>query len=506
MLDTPLTQRRAGIVLHPTSLPGPHGSGDFGPDAFQFVDWLHASGQTLWQTLPLGPVGPGYSPYMGSSAFAGNPMLVAFEPLLAQGWLDASDLTADFDTLHVDYPRVEPWRMQKLREAFAGFVRQARLVDQQALQDWVQSQHAWLDDYTLFMALDQVHDSALWTQWPQALAQRDPDALAAARQHHADEQSFWRFVQWQFDVQWQAIKTYAHAKGVLLMGDLPIFVAHHSADCWARPDLYVLDAKGQPSVVAGVPPDFFSATGQRWGNPLYDWAAMKKDGYQWWIERVRRQLALADLIRIDHFRGFVDYWEIPADEPTAVRGRWQPGPGYDLFAALASALGDLPIIAEDLGIITEEVSTLRERTGFPGMRVMQFAFSEDDSHFFLPHNYEVNTVVYTGTHDNDTVQGWWATCSTRERDFAARYLATDGTDVHWAMLRAALMSVARLSLCQFQDVLGLDGTHRMNTPGTMGCWSWRFSWDWVEPQVSSKLAKLTAASGRCVLEEVPAPA
>ncbi len=499
MVDSPLMQRRSGVLLHPTSLPGPHGSGDFGPNAFYFVDWLRTAGQTLWQTLPLGPVGPGYSPYMGSSAFAGNPMLVAFEPMLAQGWLKPADLQVDFDGLRVDFPRVMPWRMQKLREAFDGFVQQARVSDQSALMEWAQSQQAWLDDYTLFMALDQTYSPALWTEWPLPLARRDPAALAAAREQYAEEVAFWRFVQWQFDVQWQAVKTYAHTNGILLVGDLPIFIAHHSADCWARPDLYLLDAQGHPNVVAGVPPDFFSATGQRWGNPLYDWSAMRQDGYQWWIARVRRQLALADLIRIDHFRGFVDYWEIPADEPTAVCGRWQPGPGNELFDVLARELGDLPIIAEDLGVITPEVTALRIHTGFPGMRVLQFAFSEDESHGFLPHNHEPNTVVYTGTHDNDTVQGWWANSSPHERAFASQYLGTDGTDVHWAMLRAALMSVARLSLCQFQDVLGLDGRHRMNTPGTMGCWSWRFSWDWVDPQVAGKLAALTAESGRAAV-------
>jgi 4-alpha-glucanotransferase len=317
-----------------------------------------------------------------------------------------------------------------------------------------------------------------------------------ARDEHAQEIAFWRFVQWQFEGQWQALKNYAHSKGVRLVGDLPIFVAHHGSDCWARPDLYELDASGNPRVVAGVPPDFFSDVGQRWGNPLYNWAAMADDGYRWWIERVRRQLHLADVIRIDHFRGFVDYWEIPADEPTAVRGTWRLGPADALFEALRQDLGDLPIIAEDLGLITQEVHALRERTGFPGMRIMQFAFSGDANHVFLPHNYVPNTVVYTGTHDNDTVPGWWLSCSAHERAFAAHYLHSNGTEVHWDMLRSAWMSVARLALCQFQDVLGLDSTHRLNTPGSMGCWTWRFTWDCVKPEVARRLADLTAASGR----------
>ena len=492
-----LLQRRAGVVLHPTSLPGPHGSGDFGPNAFKFVDWLHSAGQTLWQTLPLGPVGSGYSPYMGSSAFAGNPCLVAFEPMVKQGWIEAGSLRAEFNPLQVNYPEVVPWRMNKLREAFAGFIKRSQPAQQHALYDWAQSQQAWLDDYTLFMALDKQYAPAIWPEWPTELARREPMAMVRARLEHASEIDFWCFVQWQFDMQWQAIKTYAHQKKVLLVGDLPIFVAHHSADCWARPDLYVLDETGLPTVVAGVPPDFFSATGQRWGNPLYDWATMKQDGYQWWIERVRRQLMLADIIRIDHFRGFVDYWEIPANEPTAACGSWQPGPGDELFAALVQVLGDLPIIAEDLGIITPEVTALRERIGFPGMKVLQFAFSGDESHVFLPENYESNTVVYTGTHDNDTVNGWWATCSAHERAFAKHYLKTDGTDMHWAMLRAGAMSVACISLCQLQDILGLDGTHRMNVPGTTeGCWIWRFVWDWIDPLATKQMARITVESGR----------
>ncbi|MDD2924690.1 4-alpha-glucanotransferase [Rhodoferax sp.] len=505
MTEAMLPQRRAGVVLHPTSLPGPHGCGDLGPGAYHFVDWLQVAGQTLWQTLPLGPVGLGYSPYMGSSVLAGNPMLVALEPLAARGWISATSLQADFDALRVDFTRVEPWRMARLREAFAGFVAQNQLGDQQALSDWALSQRSWLEDYALFMALDQLHAPALWTQWPSALARREPAALDEARRDMADELAFWQFVQWQFDTQWHALKAYAHTKEVLLVGDLPIFGAHHSADCWARPDLYQLDDDGMPTVVAGVPPDFFSVTGQRWGNPLYDWAAMQADGFAWWIGRIRRQLELADVIRIDHFRGFVDYWEIPADEPTAVNGSWRAGPGEALFAALTQALGDLPIIAEDLGIITPEVVALRERLGFPGMRVLQFAFAGDASHPFLPHNYESNTVVYTGTHDNDTLRGWWAGCTPHERAFAQHYLGISDTEVSWAMLRAALMSVARLSLCQFQDVLELDGSHRMNTPGTMGCWSWRFSWDWVQPHMATTLALFTAASGRTKFHRLQLP-
>lgn len=500
-----LRQRRAGVVLHPTSLPGPHGSGDLGPNAYYFVDWLHTAGQTLWQTLPLGPIGPGNSPYMSQSAMAGNPLLVALEPLVEQGWLDAAELRQDFDPLRVDYARVVPWRMQQLRRAFDGFLQATAGRPHPALQAWREAQAWWLQDYVLFMALDQAHGSGDWTHWPPALARREPAALQSALAAHGVELEFWSFVQWQFDLQWQALKDYAHSKQVLLVGDLPIFVAHHSADCWANAHLFELDAQGQPRVVAGVPPDFFSQAGQLWGNPLYNWPAMRKDNYRWWVARLRRQYALSDIVRIDHFRGFVDYWEIDAGAPSALQGRWQSGPGQALFDALKKALGELPIIAEDLGIITDEVHALRDYTGFPGMRVLQFAFGGDASHPYLPHNFEANTVVYTGTHDNDTARGWWASCSARERAFARQYLACDDANMPGALLRAALLSVAAWSMCPFQDVLGLDGSHRMNTPGALGCWSWRFSWDWVGPEAALQLSQLSALGGRCDLRALQLP-
>ena len=491
-----LTHRSAGVVLHPTSLPGPHGSGDLGPDAYYFVDWLHTAGQTLWQTLPLGPIGLANSPYMGRSAMAGNPFLVAFEPLVERGWLDRAALQNSFIAEHVRFEEVLPWRMARLREAFAGFGKSADAPTLAAFAAWQDDNADWLDDYALFMALDAAFGTDLWTEWPAPLARRAPKAMAAARSTHAHEIAYWAFVQWQFDQQLQALKSYANAKGVYLVGDLPIFIAHHSCDCWARPDLYLLDADGQPTVVAGVPPDYFALEGQRWGNPLYDWKAMAKDGYQWWIERIRRQLHLADAIRIDHFRGFSAYWEIPVTEPTAIHGRWVPGPGYALFAAVERALGKLPIIAEDLGLITPEVEALRRATGFPGMRVLQFAFSQGSDNIHLPHNFDANTVVYCGTHDNDMAVGWWVCCSTHERAFASDYLGTQGNEVNWAMIRACSFSVANHALCQFQDVLGLDGYHRMNTPGLMGAWTWRFRWDWVRPEHAERLGRITAAGGR----------
>ena len=505
-----LDRRRSGVLLHPTSLPGPHGIGDLGPGAYHFVDWLAAAGQSAWQVLPLTPIGPGNSPYASASAFAGSPLMVALEPLVDRGWLApiGADEVAAFDARRVDFDRVLPWRMAKLNLAATGFFAHGSNADRSAFAAFSMREAAWLDDFALFMALDEAQrrggDAKAWPQWDAALARREAPALADARRQYDAAVAFWKFVQWCFDTQWRALKAYANAKGVVLIGDLPIFVAHHSADCWARPDLYFLDADFAPTVVAGVPPDYFSATGQRWGNPLYDWRAMKRDGYAWWIARVRRQLELADWVRIDHFRGFAGYWEIPAACATAIEGRWVAGPGAALFEALKGAMGELPVIAEDLGVITADVLELRERFAFPGMRVLQFAFSEDATHYFLPHNYEPNCCVYTGTHDNDTAAGWWAHATERERAFARRYLDAD-TDMHWAMIRAAVGSVAQLAMLQMQDALGLDSSHRMNSPGLINCWTWRFTWDMVEPESAPRLAQLSAAYGRAPIALLDLP-
>lgn len=503
--------RLSGILLHPTSLPGPNGAGDFGPSAYHFVDWLHAAGQTVWQVLPLNPVGPGNSPYASASSFAGSPLMVALEPLVQKGWLAPVTALeqASFHSHHVDFATVTPFRVRKLQAAAEGFFARGSIEDQQSFVRYCKDEAYWLDDYALFMALDaddQRHGGGEgWPSWAPELAARKPAALAAARNKHADAIRFWQFVQWCFSTQWAALKAYANGKGIRIVGDLPIFVAHHSADCWARPDLYLLDAAYQPRVVAGVPPDFFSATGQRWGNPLYDWAAMSKEGFAWWIARVKRQLELADIVRIDHFRGFAAYWEIPASCPTAIDGKWVPAPGEAVFKAIRNALGDLPIIAEDLGVITPDVEALRDQFDFPGMRILQFGFGGDAHHAFLPHNYVRNCVVYTGTHDNDTLLGWWSSCSDRERAYARNYLASGDHDIHWALIRAASASVARLACFQMQDVLGLDGKHRMNTPSAMDCWTWRFSWDQVGPEPAKRLAAISAAYGRAPLDVLHLP-
>lgn len=497
MID--LHQRSAGVLLHLTSLPGPHGIGDFGPDAYRFVDWLVASGQGVWQWLPINPIGPGDSPYQSVSAFAGSPLMVALEPLVEAGWLSPPVLPeGGFQVDAVDYSRVVPWRLAQLRSAASGFDTRAGAADKARFARWCEEQSSWLDDYTLFMALEAAHQGKAWWFWAAELRDRDPKALAAARIEHAAEIRFWQFVQWCFDTQTLALKAYANQRGVALMGDLPIFIAHHSSDCWARPDLYFLDEDFQPTVVAGCPPDAMAPTGQRWGNPLYRWDRMAAENYAWWTARLRRALHQADVFRIDHFRGFAGYYEIPASCPTAEDGHWVPGPGKALFDAIGAELGELPIVAEDLGLITPDVVELRDGCGFPGMKILQFGFGSDANDEFLPHNWGRHFVAYTGTHDNDTVRGWWNHAPERERAYAGSYLAAGDQDVHWAMIRSCCNSVANIAVCQFQDVLGLDSAHRMNIPGTLGAhnWSWRFRWDMVGTEPSRVLGLITAASGR----------
>lgn len=486
MTPPPRFPRSSGVLLHLTSLPSPHGSGDLGPAAYHFIDWLHAAGQSVWQFLPLGGIGLGGSPYMSSSAFAGNVLLIDLSELHRRGWLEADDLVAQdgLSDERVQFDRVIPYRMERLRRAAARFETTATPQERADLAAFQAAQAVWLDDYALFMALSEHYGERLWNTWDAALAQRQPEALQQARAQHAERVAFWTFAQWCFFRQWAALRAYAHDKGVRLMGDMPIFISLNSADVWARPDLFQLDANGHPTVVAGVPPDYFSATGQRWGNPHYRWAAHEAEGFAWWIARLRATFELVDWVRVDHFRGFESCWEIPADEPTAIGGRWVQAPGVALFEAVSKALGPLPIIAEDLGVITPEVTALRQRFGFPGMRILHFAWGQNDGgdNAYLPHNYTHDTVVYPGTHDNDTSEGWWATAPEAVRHHLREYLACDGGDIAWTLIRAASASVADIALFALQDVLRLDGTQRMNTPGTaQGNWTWRFTWDQVQP-------------------------
>ncbi|MFZ4285739.1 4-alpha-glucanotransferase [Variovorax sp. HJSM1_2] len=495
--------RASGILLHPTSLPGPHGSGDFGPDAYHFVDWLAAARQTYWQILPLGDIGPGNSPYMSSSAFAGNVLLIDLADLQQQGWLPAGELRADppFGDDRVDFARMVPWRTQQLSNAARRFSARATPEQLADYQRFCTTHAAWLDDYALFMALAESHAWAEWNTWPDGLAQRLPAALAAAREKHAERIAFWKFCQWRFFDHWARLKAYANTRGIRIIGDAPIFIAYQSAEVWARQELFELDTHGRARVVAGVPPDYFSATGQRWGNPLYRWSAHADEGFAWWITRIRHTFGLVDLVRIDHFRGFADYWEVPASEPTAIHGRWLPAPGAALFEAVHAALGPLAIIAEDLGIITPAVDALRRQFNFPGMRILHFAFGGNADNAYLPHNYDRNTVAYTGTHDNNTTQGWWHEASAEERSHVAAYLGRAPEsldhDIHWALIRSAMASVADTAIVPLQDVLGLGAADRMNLPGKgEGYWEWRFNWAQFQPWHASTLAHIGQVFGR----------
>lgn len=494
-----LTKRASGILLHPTSLPGKFGAGDLGPDAYRFVDWLKSAGQTYWQILPLGETGPGNSPYMSSSAFAGNILLIDIAELAHQGWLDRDDLIPhpDFRADRTNYGLLRSFRMERLRRAAKRFFAFGNETVHKAYDEFCRAESEWLEDYALFMTIAQQQSWREWSYWPAGLAYRYPQALRGIEQDCADEVGFWKFCQWCFARQWLALKSYANAHGVRIIGDVPIFVAYQSADVWAHQDLFELDENGRPSVVAGVPPDYFSETGQLWGNPLYRWELHEKTGYAWWVARMRHALKFADLVRIDHFRGFAACWEIPANAPNAIAGKWVPGPGNKLFKALEKAFPHLPIIAEDLGMITQDVIELRDQFKLPGMRILQFAFAEDEGHHFLPHNYVPNAVAYTGTHDNDTALGWWSSVSDREKNFAQQYLKSDGQAIHWDMMRALSNSAANTVVFPMQDVLGLPGEYRMNFPGQpSGNWEWRFSWNQIRPEHTQALAQMAAEHNR----------
>jgi 4-alpha-glucanotransferase len=502
-----LTERGSGILLHPTSLPGPSGSGDFGPDAYRFVDWLVSAGQTYWQMLPLGEVGPGNSPYMSSSAFAGNILFIDLAELAGHGWLSETDLTThpEFAVDRVDYALMQPFRVERLRSAAHNFFASPSSDLHDEYSAFCISASEWLDDYALFMTISERENWREWDLWPEELVRREPDALAEVTRSCADEIGFWKFCQWCFARQWAKLKAYANRHGVHIIGDVPIFVAYQSADVWSHQGLFELDEKGRPSVVAGVPPDYFSATGQLWGNPLYRWNEHQKTGYAWWISRLRHAFELADLVRIDHFRGFAGYWEIPADAPNAITGKWVTGPGEKLFEAFAQAFPQMPIIAEDLGVITPDVIELRDRFNLPGMRVLQFAFDDGDGNHFLPHNYLPNTIAYSGTHDNDTTLGWWSSVPDHVKNFASHYLGSDGQNIHWDMMRGLSVSVANTVIFPMQDVLGLSGEHRMNFPGQpTGNWEWRFSRDQVRPEHARALAEMAVAHKRSHVKSIDA--
>lgn len=490
--------RSAGILLHPVSLPGPFGIGDLGKEAHRWVDQLVAAKQTWWQLLPLGPTGIGDSPYSCFSAFAGNPLLISPELLVEEGLLARTELEGGaLPVERVDYGAAMALKDRWLRQAWGRF-REGNAAGLKGELERFHIRHAsWLDDYSLFMAVKETQGGASWLDWPDALRLRKPNALEGARRELKEPIAYQRFIQFLFFRQWESLKRYANDRGVRIIGDIPIFVAADSADVWANPKLFLLDAEGRPTVVAGVPPDYFIKTGQKWGNPHYDWAAHKQTGYAWWIARARASLAQVDLVRLDHFLGFSAAYHIPAENPTAETGKWVPGPGADLFVALRKALNGLPFIAEDLGIVTPEVDALRDQFEMPGMRILQFAFGGATENRFLPHNYIRNAVVYTGTHDNDTTCGWFRSIQESERDLLRRYLGRDGSDVAWDLIRAAWMSVADFALTTLQDVLNLDSTARMNLPGHQGGnWSWRYRAEMLTDAVLNRLAELTVLYGR----------
>ncbi len=487
--------RVAGILLHPTSLPGSGGIGTLGEHARRFVDTLERSGIGLWQVLPLGPTGYGDSPYSALSAFAGNPFLIALEPLVERGWLKETDLTRlpQSPSEAVNFGDLVPAKMAVLRLAFDRFD-----VHQEAEYHHFLGENAgWLDDFCLYMAIKDAYGGEPWSRWPADLRSRDAATLDAQRRDLATELDFHRFVQFIFFDQWSALKQYANQRNVQIVGDIPIFVAHDSADVWANQTLFQSDECGLPTVVAGVPPDYFSPTGQLWGNPHYRWDVMAADGYQWWIDRFRMCLRLVDMVRLDHFRGFAAAWAVPYGNPTAERGEWTPSPGHELLSALESALQRPAIIAEDLGVITPDVEQLRATFGFPGMQILQFAFGAGPSGAGLPHNYDHNTVVYTGTHDNDTTAGWFTTIEPAEQEFVLRYLAGTGQDVVWDLIRLAFASVADLAIVPLQDVLRAGTASRMNSPGRAeGNWSWRFVDGAISELEVMKLRALVETYGR----------
>ena len=497
--------RSSGILLHPTSLPGPFGIGDLGSEAYAFVDFLEAAGQTLWQVLPLGPTGYGDSPYACYSAFAGNTLLISPEQLVADGLVLRDELARlqTFETERVDFDRVHKYKDSILRLAFDSFKQTANSKLGSAFAEFCRHHGSWLDDYALFRALKDAHGGVAWNEWEPALVRRDAAAvelISHTLSHEVEAQKFYQFL---FFRQWFALKSYCNERGIMLVGDIPIFVAHDSADVWTNPDQFKLNKDGTPIVVAGVPPHYFSATGQLWGNPLYNWERMRADGFKWWIKRLQATLEIVDIMRIDHFRGFAACWEIPGGDKTAERGRWVAAPGRELFTAIRDALGKLPIIAEDLGVITPDVEALRDDFGFPGMRILQFGFSSDSKNTDLPHNYHQNVVVYTGTHDNDTAVGWFSSVAgegstrdaqqiEREREFCMKYLNTDGKEIHWDFIRAVLASVANTAVVPLQDVLGLGTEARMNLPNsTEGNWSWRYRAGALTEEVGMRLKELT---------------
>ncbi len=493
-------ERSSGILLHPTSLPSLGGIGDLGPAAYSFIDFLQKAKQSLWQVLPLNPVGLGNSPYSAISAFAGNPFLISLEMLAKHDWIDAAEARKlQVATGPIDYAVLNSTKLPLLKQAARNFLgkKPDSFGEHERFDRFCHDYAWWLEDFALFTCFRQKFARDSWNKWPRDIAERSPQALQKAHSEMAEDIAIERALQFAFFEQWKALKTYCADRGIRIIGDVAIFVNYDSADVWTHPEFFRLNASLEPEVVAGVPPDAFSATGQRWGNPIYRWDVLKSQGYGWWIKRMSWALMTSDYVRLDHFRGFQQYWEIPASESTAINGKWVDGPKDDLFQALRSALGDLPFIAEDLGLITSDVVELRKRLGVPGMKVLQFGFSNRGAHIYLPHCYEENCVVYTGTHDNDTTVGWWASMSTEERSNVLAYLGEHKDGINWALIRAAEASLASFAIFPMQDALGLGSEARMNTPSRVeGNWRFRFATNDFSSELASKLAEITEVTDR----------
>ena len=494
-------ERSSGILFHPTSLPGKYGIGTLGKEAYAFIDFLKKSRQKLWQIFPLGPTGYGDSPYQSFSSFAGNPYLIDFDLLIEAHLLSEEDLRDVFfgdNEEYIDYGAIYNQKYPLLRRAYENFKSSDNHEMRENLEHFKRENASWLNDYSLYISLKNHFNGLPWNEWAHDIKNREHGAMEHYRNELADDIEYHNFIQFLFFKQWGDVKRYANENGIKIIGDIPIFVAADSSDAWANPEIFLFDEERKPVKVAGVPPDYFSATGQLWGNPLYNWQKLKETNYSWWVERVRANLSTCDIIRIDHFRGFEAYWAVPYGDDTAINGQWEPGPGIDLFNAIKSQLGELPIIAEDLGLMTQGVIDLREATGFPGMKILGFAFDSGEENDYLPHTYTKNCVVYTGTHDNDTLIGWFQKAKEEDRQFARDYLNSRSDDkIHWDAIRGAWSSVANMAISPVQDFLGLGSEARINTPGiAAGNWQWRLKHGVLTDELADRIAKLTKVYSR----------
>ena len=494
-------ERSSGILFHPTSLPGKYGIGTLGKEAYAFIDFLKKSRQKLWQIFPLGPTGYGDSPYQSFSSFAGNPYLIDFDLLIEAHLLSEEDLRDVFfgdNEEYIDYGAIYNQKYPLLRKAYENFKSSDNHEMRENLEHFKRENASWLNDYSLYISLKNHFNGLPWNEWAHDIKNREHGAMEHYRNELADDIEYHNFIQFLFFKQWGDVKRYANENGIKIIGDIPIFVAADSSDAWANPEIFLFDEERKPVKVAGVPPDYFSATGQLWGNPLYNWQKLKETNYSWWVERVRANLSTCDIIRIDHFRGFEAYWAVPYGDDTAINGQWEPGPGIDLFNAIKSQLGELPIIAEDLGLMTQGVIDLREATGFPGMKILGFAFDSGEENDYLPHTYTKNCVVYTGTHDNDTLIGWFQKAKEEDRQFARDYLNSRSDDeIHWDAIRGAWSSVANMAISPVQDFLGLGSEARINTPGVAaGNWQWRLKHGVLTDELADRIAKLTKVYSR----------